>query len=625
MSNCLYFPLLTRYLYPFVYLLIFVAVSQSAYAQPGNSKKNQYQDVFNLIFKDGRKAKIKLDSLKELNSLTLLQRIDLYNITGVYHGVQGQLDSAAYYFNYVTQHTKDKDMLARALHNLAIIQKQRAKYEEASELVGRALKLFQEVGNQEREAVMYGEMANIYKSISLYELALEYQLKAIEIQEQLKRDDPHSLNLERQKLAEIYLTLGDYEFAGRIYEQNMPFFKERGDRVNYTLLLINYSRALADSKRGKESEKMINEAIQILETDYKNNDVLAMAYKNKATVLNAMNASDEETSKWYEKAIATDRQSNGIYSTGIYFEYLSYLVLEEKWQRAYNLLVEIEREPILQRANLPIAVQYQESRAKIFEAKGLLRESIQAWRTSYQMKDSLNQLKQSRRVLELQDKYKSQVLGKEVEIERLRADVLEKKVRNQTLNLFFALLLASLISLVAIQYVRKNTFKQEQLQKLREAQELLLKEKALVQKVLTQQKTVIEAQQQQLMSNALEIANQNEKIEAILEKAEGQSNVELSNLLKGLKSSDQYWESLMLRFRHLNPHFMEQLQARFPQLTQSEIEFCALVRLNLSFKDIANLMQISHRSVFTKKYRIAQKMKVNEDEDFFQVIRDATA
>jgi DNA-binding CsgD family transcriptional regulator len=67
---------------------------------------------------------------------------------------------------------------------------------------------------------------------------------------------------------------------------------------------------------------------------------------------------------------------------------------------------------------------------------------------------------------------------------------------------------------------------------------------------------------------------------------------------------------------------MDKLQARFPELSQSELEFCALVKLNLSFKDIANLMNINHRSVFAKKYRITQKLKTSEDEDFYKIIRE---
>ncbi|MEY3053126.1 MAG: hypothetical protein RLY31_2911 [Bacteroidota bacterium] len=94
----------------------------------------------------------------------------------------------------------------------------------------------------------------------------------------------------------------------------------------------------------------------------------------------------------------------------------------------------------------------------------------------------------------------------------------------------------------------------------------------------------------------------------------------LKNAVLQLKEGMQQRDSLMLRFNESYPSFIPRLKERFPDLTQNDLEFCALVRLNLSYKDIANVMNIRHQSVFTKKYRITQKMKVEEDTGFQQVI-----
>ncbi|WP_413604871.1 helix-turn-helix transcriptional regulator [Flavobacterium rakeshii] len=44
--------------------------------------------------------------------------------------------------------------------------------------------------------------------------------------------------------------------------------------------------------------------------------------------------------------------------------------------------------------------------------------------------------------------------------------------------------------------------------------------------------------------------------------------------------------------------------------------------MNLTNKEIASLLQISHESVITKKYRIKKKMNIQEDVDFEKVIME---
>lgn len=610
-----------RVLVLLVSFAIQLAVGTIAHAKSDTKSEEPYLDIFELIFQNKPLARHKLDSLMRMETLTDLQRLHVHNINGIYHAVGGQMDSAFYYFSHVADKATDKNLRARAMHNLSIIYKERGDYTRAGGLVRQALQAFQELGNKDREAAMYGEMASIYNRLSFYDLALDYQLRSIEVLEGMPAKYQNSLYIEKHKLAGIYLSMQDYEFAVRILEQILPFFKARGDQMNSALVQINYSFALGQLGYKQEAVRQIDQAIQNLKT-FQNQDLLSLAFNCKASIVKISGGSVTEVRNWYEASIESGRRSSGTYTFDNYINYLTFLVDRNDWSRAVTILEDLEASGSMKMDPLPKAIQYFEAKAKVLNASGRFEQSSTNWQKAVELKDSLSNLRLSRVAMELQDKYKSQVFAKEVEIEKLRADALERKVRNQTLNLFFVLLFAALISLVTIQYVRKNNFKQEQLQKLHEARELLLKEKAIVQQVMARQKQVIEEQQQQLMANVLEIANQNEKIEAILEKAGGSAPADVSKLLKGLKSSDQYWESLMLRFRHLNPQFMKNLQARFPQLTQSEIEFCALVRLNLSFKDIANLMQISHKSVFTKKYRITQKMKVGEDEDFFKVIHE---
>jgi len=239
------------------------------------------------------------------------------------------------------------------------------------------------------------------------------------------------------------------------------------------------------------------------------------------------------------------------------------------------------------------------------------------------MSDSLARFNEARIARELQHKYKSSVLEKEVEVSKLTEKNLKREVEVRTLYLLVALL--SCISLVGLvlYYRLKNRYKIQEIEKLEETNSSRSAENAVLQDNLRLKQLIIEQQQHELAGNALEMANLNEKIEQILERTSSSGKMsDVTRMLNDMKSSDKNWEPLLLRFKKLNPDFMDKLQARFPELSQSELEFCALVKLNLSFKDIANLMNINHKSVFAKKYRITQKLKAAEDEDFYKIIRE---
>ena len=88
-----------------------------------------------------------------------------------------------------------------------------------------------------------------------------------------------------------------------------------------------------------------------------------------------------------------------------------------------------------------------------------------------------------------------------------------------------------------------------------------------------------------------------------------------------MKQKD-YWKQFEIRFNTLHPEFGNLLTSRFSKLTKNDVEFCSLLKLNLSNKEIASLLQISHESAITKKYRIKKKMGINDDAEFEKLLME---
>lgn len=89
------------------------------------------------------------------------------------------------------------------------------------------------------------------------------------------------------------------------------------------------------------------------------------------------------------------------------------------------------------------------------------------------------------------------------------------------------------------------------------------------------------------------------------------SSSQLGDVLQTIDQSideEDTWQSFKTAFEHVDNQFFRKLKSRHPELTPSELKLCAYLRLNLSSKEIAPLMNISTRSVEIKRYRLRKKM-----------------
>lgn len=73
-------------------------------------------------------------------------------------------------------------------------------------------------------------------------------------------------------------------------------------------------------------------------------------------------------------------------------------------------------------------------------------------------------------------------------------------------------------------------------------------------------------------------------------------------------SSEDDWAIFQSNFDRIHENFFRNLHERYPELTPNDLRFCAYLRLNLSSKDIAHLMNISLKGVEVARYRIRKKI-----------------
>ena len=70
------------------------------------------------------------------------------------------------------------------------------------------------------------------------------------------------------------------------------------------------------------------------------------------------------------------------------------------------------------------------------------------------------------------------------------------------------------------------------------------------------------------------------------------------------------WKFFEEAFNNADKDFLKKIKKKHTALTPNDLKLCAYLRLNLSSKEIAPLLNISHRSVEVKRYRLRKKMEL---------------
>ncbi|SHJ97523.1 hypothetical protein SAMN05444371_0549 [Epilithonimonas mollis] len=91
-------------------------------------------------------------------------------------------------------------------------------------------------------------------------------------------------------------------------------------------------------------------------------------------------------------------------------------------------------------------------------------------------------------------------------------------------------------------------------------------------------------------------------------------NISVTDLLELLKRND---DSFYRAFLQANPEFSEKLMKINPSMKASDIELCAMIKMNLDTKQIAQVKETSVKSVECKKYRTRKKLYIPTDTDMY--------
>lgn len=186
--------------------------------------------------------------------------------------------------------------------------------------------------------------------------------------------------------------------------------------------------------------------------------------------------------------------------------------------------------------------------------------------------------------------------------------------------------LLAVILLAIYAGVRRRTLRQQRhIIKEREQQIIELENKRLNDEILFKGK--------ELTQSTMTIIENNRTLLAIKEEIENHKRMlgsqypnkyyqKLIDMIDNATSKGKEWDLFLSNFDLIHEHFFRNLRQRFPELTPNDLKLCALLRLNMSTKDMADMLNIGVRAVETARYRLRKKMELDSNVDLVQFLID---
>ena len=548
-----------------------------------------------------------------------------YNTTGVYYSQVSKLDSSKYYFKKaIEKASKHPKYRAMTTLSYANVLRNESNYKASLKYLDEALRLYTSIKDTVGIAITYGEMGSNYAYMLENKKAIDYFLKGIELLE--NTNEVQRLTIIKQKLANLYLKNKEFEFAIELYEECLHSMKETKDMRNYYLTLINYGDCLILIKEYSKARKALLESIEGLKL-FQSDELLAIAH-NKLSLVYA--AENNVATSLNHGGIAFEyiKKTTSFRIMRIAAEYIEVLNIANKYKEALTVIDFVEKFPYQHIFNVEDQMIYQNAIAKTYKSANLKDLAIASLEKVSVLKDSISNINREIEIQEIQAKFQNKTQYEKNKTLQEKNKFLDEKIKAQNKNYIFLgfIIIVLIIAMIAFANISRLRNKL-QLSKLKETEienERMLKEIEEELKEAEKQKQIISLRDQELTSVALQLADMQEKIIAIINSgsAELQKAENIKHALSNLVKQENYWKKFALKFSQVHPNFENNIKERFPVLTKNDMDFISLLKLNLSNKEIATLLQISHESVISKKYRVKKKMNIDDDEVFNKIISE---
>jgi DNA-binding CsgD family transcriptional regulator len=186
------------------------------------------------------------------------------------------------------------------------------------------------------------------------------------------------------------------------------------------------------------------------------------------------------------------------------------------------------------------------------------------------------------------------------------------------------------LAIIALNLIYNSYYKRQRDRMLKaQTADLELRDLAAQKEIMTlknqQLQQDIEARNRELAISTMSMIKKNTtlnklKSQLIKTRDSAESITPALNIIESALKNDEDWEFFEQAFNNADKKFFKRIKEKHPSLTPNDLRLCVYLRLNLSSKEIAPLLNISARSVEIKRYRLRKKLDLERDVNLSEYV-----
>lgn len=370
----------------------------------------------------------------------------------------GNYDSAFSYLKAIEPEILEigsENQKAKVKHYFGLIWDRKGAFNEAISSYKEAEQLFIEIGDSSELFWSVNNISNIFHATGETVLALEYNLRAIDIAKAI--DDKEALSTSYLSIGTIYTNLENREKALRYLELSESIGTSIGldDIRGYSL--NERAKLYIDQKDYQKALPLLEEAL-MLNRLLKNQAEESLSFERIGFIKYKLGLYDQSI-EYLQQSLQISRKINDQYSKAWVLSQLGKTYLADgKYKNSEESLTEALH--LANALEIPeISAACYGSFALLYEKTGLYKESIASYKQFQQLSDSLTNTKKTKLFAQLEAEYNFNAAMDSLKyLQREESNALKRDLseRKSILQLALVGLFVSIILLIIIYYINRS-------------------------------------------------------------------------------------------------------------------------------------------------------------------------
>lgn len=449
----------------------------------------------------------------------------------------------------------------------------------------------------------------IYFNKGLNSKALDNFLLALNYSENLDKEN------EYNNIGAVFFNEQEYDEAYNYYNKALDILKKKGN--HYGISVANNNIGDVFKMMGKYDVALMYYNKVLSARDSLNNPEMEIVCMSNIGVVKEMMNDGDSAIYYYSKALekagifndqllitrCLSLLGSALVEKGLYDQAKSYL------ERAFNLSKELVLYEDMSNTSKLLQL--------IYEKKGNFKEAYHYANMHILASDSLHSNEAKRHVLKLMFDHKIRLQ----EFEKKQQIEAEQYARKKSMFIFYLIILGLIIIVLLGILLLFRTIQLRRIDRIEKEKADLL--------VISVEKD-IELINRELVEKILKITEKNELINSTVALLDDFSDTltkkqkaELENITRDLriKGNKNQWEEFYGYFSEVYSQFYEKLEKEFPNLTLNEKRLCALLKLNMTTKDMAEITNLNVKSIEVARTRLRKTLNLTHSnltlQEFF--------